>query len=188
MPAVDNVLTHRTVPFSTCEKCFDLDELIRVTRDPKEKVALFAQKRAHKANINAEKDSYYSRITKAVMQPEQYMSVIIDGADQKNNAVPHHAKEGKATSSLWKLPVHNMGAISHGRQCFSFLCNDSMKQGTNATIEVLHRVLLHTLKLEGKLPATLFLQLDNTTKQCKSKFLMAYLGACSNGSFSASSP
>ena len=52
-----------------------------------------------------------------------------------------------------------------------------MKQGTNATIEVLHRVLLHTLKQEGKLPATLYLQLDNTTKQCKSQFMLAYLGS-----------
>ena len=109
----DNVKTRRTVPFATCERCFELDELIRLTEDHNEKEAHFATKRVHKAEINAEKDSYYSRITKALMNPEQYMSVIIDGADQKNNGLPHHSKEGKATSSLWKLPGHNMGAISH---------------------------------------------------------------------------
>jgi hypothetical protein len=173
----ENVMARRTVPFATCETCFDHDESIRATKDPKQKVALFEKKREHKAFINGEKDSYYSRITKAVMNPEQCMSVIIDGADQKNNELPHHAKEGKATSGLWKLPVHNMGALSHGRQAFSFLCTDSMKQGTNATIEVLHRVLLHTRKQEGKLPGTLFVQLDNTTKQCKSQYMIAYLSS-----------
>jgi hypothetical protein len=134
-------------------------------------------KREHKAVINAERDSYYVRIAKATQNPEQFLSLIVDGADQKKNALPHHAKEGKGTSGLWKQPVHNYGVLSHGRQAFSFLCNDSMKQGTNVTIEVVHRVLLHTLKMEGKLPDVMFVQLDNTTKQCKSRYLMAYMAS-----------
>jgi len=173
----ENVLTRRTVPFATCDECFDLDEKIRDTGDSKKKVELFALERAHKDEINKARDAYYRRIVKATMNPEQYMSLIIDGADQKNNALPHHCKEGKATSALWKQPVHNMGVLSHGRQPFSFLCNDSMKQGTNVSVEALHRVLLHTKKQEGKLPPNLFLQLDNTCKQCKSQYMLGYLGS-----------
>ena len=51
-----------------------------------------------------------------------------------------------------------------------------MKQGVNVTIEALHRTLRAYEESGNSLPPTLYLQLDNTCKQNKSRFMMAYLG------------
>ena len=68
-----------------------------------------------------------------------------------------------------------IGAISHGRRAYMFVGNDKYNRRTSVTIEIVHRVLLETLEAEGGLPPVLHLQLDNTTKQCKSRYLMGCL-------------
>ena len=170
----ETVKTRRVVPFSTCDVCYSLDLKLDNTTDMRTKIRLFEEKRLHKARVNDERAEYYKRAAQAILFPAEYMSVIIDGADQKKNALPHSYREPKEASNLWKQPVHNMGAISHGRQAFCFLANDSMQMGSNATIEVLHRVCMITLEQEGCLPPHLFLQLDNTTRQCKSQYVKGY--------------
>ena len=57
-----------------------------------------------------------------------------------------------------------------------YLVPDHVKQGVNITIEVLQRALRAYETSGQQLPDTLYLQLDNTCKQNKSRFLMAYLG------------
>ena len=71
-----------------------------------------------------------------------------------------------------------MGALVHGHECHGFPFLTNIKHGTNITIETLHRVLLYHFELHNKVPftqRTLYLQLDNTTKQCKSKYMLCYL-------------
>lgn len=68
-----------------------------------------------------------------------------------------------------------MGCIAHGRKSYVYTILDSVKQGSNATLEVLHRVINDTYVNEGgKLPPKLYLQLDNTVKQCKNKYVLGY--------------
>ena len=57
-----------------------------------------------------------------------------------------------------------------------YLIPDHVKQGVNVTIEVLQRTLRAYEESGKTLPPELYLQLDNTCKQNKSRFLMAYLG------------
>ena len=71
-----------------------------------------------------------------------------------------------------------MGALVHGHECHGFTFLTNIKHGTNITIETLHRVLQYHFELNNRKPftqRTLFLQLDNTTKQCKSKFVLGFL-------------
>ena len=56
-----------------------------------------------------------------------------------------------------------------------FVANDKYNRRTNVTIEIVHLVLLETLEAENALPPALHLQLDNTTKQCKSRYLQGCL-------------
>lgn len=67
-----------------------------------------------------------------------------------------------------------MGCLVHGRQPYAFTFWDNFKHGTNVTIESMYRVLAD-LVLDGPLPPRLFLQLDNTSKQNKSKFMIGWL-------------
>ena len=96
----------------------------------------------------------------------------------------------------------------HGRHHAVYTLTDALKQGTNATIEIIQRELVKlekdgntqthsdtdigppppshylfsfSLQLyasQGKpLPRKLYLQLDNTSKQNKSKYMLGYLGS-----------
>lgn len=78
--------------------------------------------------------------------------------------------------AAWKIPVHLIACISHGRKTYGYTFFENIKHGNNLTIEVLFRVLLDTIKTEGRLPPTLFLQLDNTSKQCKGQYVMGFVG------------
>jgi len=69
-----------------------------------------------------------------------------------------------------------MGAIVHGYQVYGYTHIPNVKAGNNITIDVLHRVLVHQMHCrKGCLPHTLYLQLDNTSKQCKGQYVLGYL-------------
>lgn len=68
-----------------------------------------------------------------------------------------------------------MGSIAHGRGAYAHTFWDNFKHGTNVTIESIFRVLRDLVKGEP-LPPYLFLQLDNTAKQNKSRFMFGFLG------------
>jgi hypothetical protein len=66
--------------------------------------------------------------------------------------------------------------LIHGWEPQVYLIPDHVKQGVNVTIEVLQRALRAYEEGGKHLPDILYLQVDNTCKQNKSRFLMAYLG------------
>ena len=104
-----------------------------------------------------------------------FLSLIIDGADQQAYGLPHFCAKSKTTESMHKLPLHLMGVIVHGVGNYGFTYLPNIKGGNNVTIEVLHRVLTDLKKDRGFLPPVLYLQLDNTSKQNKGRFLLGYL-------------
>lgn len=69
-----------------------------------------------------------------------------------------------------------IGVLVHGWEPQVYLIPDHVKQGVNVTVETLQRTLRAYEESGRQLPPTLYLQLDNTCKQNKSRFLMAYLG------------
>ena len=71
--------------------------------------------------------------------------------------------------------MHILGCIVHGINTYAYTCPPHIAQGHNITIQVLYSVLLALLAQFGFLAPVLFLQLDNTTKQNKGRYLMAFL-------------
>ena len=125
--------------------------------------------------VRRERDSYYCRRRQAVEYPKEVLSIIIDGADQQVYGLPYYYQRTHGTDKCYKLPLHLMGVLVHGRGSFGITYPDSVKQGTNVTIDALHLALEETKKQDGPLPRKLYLQLDNTNKQCKNTFM---LGKC----------
>ena len=72
--------------------------------------------------------------------------------------------------------MHLMGVLVHGRDTYTFTVPGHLAQGNNVTIQSLWKVLVDIKQKEGKLPPVLYLQLDNTAKQCKSHYLFGFLG------------
>ena len=177
-PHLNHIRLRRWIPFSKCDTCTSLRNQIAETRDYKHRKILVRQLNAHLNEMSEERHSYYIRIAKAILNPEYYESIIVDGMDNKLNELPHEATMTSEGEKCWKLPIHVMGAIAHGRQAFTYLIPDHVKLGHNVTIECIHQVLLDRLHSQRfqKLAPVLFVQLDNTVRQCKGKYLFAYLG------------
>ena len=67
------------------------------------------------------------------------------------------------------------GVIVHGHWASLHTFNSVLPGGTNVTVEIMHRTL-QRLRDEGKpTPRILYVQLDNTCKDNKSKYVMSYL-------------
>ena len=103
------------------------------------------------------------------------LTISIDGADSSECNLPATCEVTKATSGPGKIKVHVTGALVHGREPRAFIGHDNVQQGSNVTIQALTEVLVRVRSDEGKLPSKLWLQLDNTTKQNKARFVIAWL-------------
>ena len=164
------------MPFAKCDQCSVHRERMSKTRDPAERKKLKAIQALHLERVRRERLSYAVRQRLSHSDPDRYLSVIIDGADSSPYMIPHFCYRSHRTDATPKVKMHVLGAIVHGRGTYAFTCPPHIAQGHNVTIQVLHEILVATQRIEGKIPPILNLQLDNTTKQNKGKYLVGYLG------------
>jgi hypothetical protein len=85
-------------------------------------------------------------------------------------------EKSHVSDQAWKMQLHLMGVIVHGRGTYAYTCPPHVAQGNNMTIAALWDTLVYLFKKDGKLPPILLLQLDNTSKQCKGQYLFGFLG------------
>ena len=117
-----------------------------------------------------ERSAYHYRIQKSI-QFKDSLSMVVDGAEMSRYGLPYFCQADKSTSEGWKIPTRMYGAMVHGEFAAAYLYPAHLPGGTNVMVEVIHRTL--TKLIEGseedgivrrKLPPTLYLQLDNTSK------------------------
>jgi hypothetical protein len=179
-PSTAKFKVRRYLPLSQCQTCVEFIDLRRECHTPETRLAIIAQERLHHEFIRREKTSYYTRRKQAICQVvsgrKQFGCCIMDACTQAVLALPHFVEIDKTSSEACKIPMHVMAALVHGFRPYAFIFTDNFKHGANITIECLHHVLTDMQQEDGSLPRTFYLQLDNTTKQCKNKFVIAYLG------------
>ena len=102
--------------------------------------------------VKHQREQYYLRRTIS-LRDTNYMSLIIDGADQKDYGLPHFHQSTHGTQKM-RMGVHVMGVLHHhsGKSIcaceliitvtapYAFTFLDNVKQGTNISIEVMHTV------------------------------------------------
>jgi len=116
-----------------------------------------------------ERSAYYNRVALAVHDPTNYMSLIIDGMAQHHCQLP---SAGNLTTYNNHMGQKLVGCINHGREFVIFRSyNNLAKTGANLTIHVISTMLERTLKKEGKLPATLFVQIDGGAENANTAVL-----------------
>ena len=164
------------LPFSKCTRCETNRNAREKTKDTAELVRLKKSLKKHLEFVRKERGTYYTRRGAAESNPQDSLSLIIDGADQNKYALPYTCQKSHATDGAWRMKIHTIGVIAHGRGTYCYTCPDHVAQGHNVTIQALHDTLVDIITNEGELPKKLVLQLDNTTKQCKGKYLFGYLG------------
>ena len=161
--------------FAKCSQCVEFRRLRSETPDRHLREKIKLREKAHLNKVRDERESYYQRQERARHYPGQFGSKIIDGSDNGNYALPYFNEKTYKSNTAWKIPLHVFGCLSHGLQPLIMTTLDNVKLGTNSTLEVLHQSLIHDYAKEG-LPEVLYLQLDNTTRQCKSRFIMGFMG------------
>ncbi|XP_053384146.1 uncharacterized protein LOC128550076 [Mercenaria mercenaria] len=105
-------------------------------------------------------------------EPDKYLSIILDGMDQKKTELPHYLYLSSFVSSLWKLKTHLVGVIVHGIGNYGFFDYYQYPHGSNLTIHC----LLSTLYMQkDSLPDTLYLQMDNCARENKNRYILGFL-------------
>lgn len=68
-----------------------------------------------------ERNAYMNRAALAHRAPHEYFSVAIDGMDQSKTELPNSKLRFKTLDTAWKLKVHIVGTMVHGRHPICFL-------------------------------------------------------------------
>jgi general stress protein 26 len=175
-PGLAHIICRSYLPFAKCNVCVRQRSLTSVRRTQEERENDAAETTRHLQEIKREKLCYYTHRSKARLNPQTYMSMIIDGADQSKYDLPFWCESSHASDETKRLKMHLYGVLVHGRRSYVFVSPDHEEQGQNSTIQCIWEVIVDQYFANGKkLPNVLFLQLDNTTKQNKGRFVMAFL-------------
>ena len=175
IPELRNIVLRKYLRFALCDECIELREKRRFARSYKEKIEIQKEETKHYAFVHEERTTYYIRRNAAIYFPQDYLSLIIDGADQSAYGLPHFIEIDKSSSNQLKIPVYLMGVLVHGYRTFGFTYLKNIKHGANIVIECLHHVLVDYKTNKGSIPPVIYLQLDNTSKQNKNKYMIGFL-------------
>ena len=177
VPSLQGIVLRKYLRFALCDMCIDFREKRRFATTDAERKEIKKMERIHHEFVHEERGTYYLRREHAVFYPTEFLSLIADGADQSAYGLPRFIEIDKTSSNVRKIPIYLMGVLVHGYRSFGFTYLKNIKHGTNIVIECLHHVLVDYKKNRGYIPPIVYIQLDNTWKQNKNKFMIGYL-AC----------
>lgn len=96
--------------------------------------------------------------------------------DQNATNLPHLKRVNKAAVNLWYLRTHLSGVIVQSFGSEGFLDFGQFPHDPNLTINVLLRLLIEKFQvLQDKLPGSLYIQLDNYSRENKNQCVLAFL-------------
>lgn len=108
-------------------------------------------------------------------------NTIVDGMDQSKTNLPNTKLIAKSTSSLWCLWTHVTGAILHTKASYvklvyCFVDFVQYPHDSNLTLTVIVNVLVNFAKT-NQFPEVLYLQMDNTCRENKNRFVLTFCAA-----------
>jgi hypothetical protein len=173
---ITHIKLRKHLLFALCDTCVDFRDLQLVHHTHTERLLLKKAQLEHHNFVKMERQLYYYRREKGANPLDDSMSMIVDAADQQKYALPYHHIATHSSQKSLRVPVHLMGVLIHGEAVHAYTYFENFKQGNNVTIEAIHSALCDKMAREGRLPSTLYLQLDNTSKQCKGRYMIGWLG------------
>ena len=171
-----DIKTPKIHRFSKCTACTQFDDILVRDQTSKGKIKrTIAARDRHIELVRFERKGYMERQNRAQNDPKNYCSIVIDGADQAAFGLPHFVYDTKDTVGH-KLKVKLVGLKEHGHipKICLYLMTEEFATGTNHVVETIHRWLNEKSK-HGPLPPTLYIQLDNSGRENKNRYQIAYL-------------
>ena len=119
---LDLYIIRRWIPFAKCGTCSDFKLKEKAEKDPQARKILQRMRNQdiHLREVEFERRAYYSNQCRAQCSPEIYLSLIIDGADQSDQELPHFHERSHSMDSVQKQKLHVYGALAHGRRAYAF--------------------------------------------------------------------
>lgn len=173
---LDHIKVRRAHGFTVCDEC---EQLRKAHHDAIVKSLptkhILEQKARHDAFISRERMAYTVKRDRARLEPSSYLSIIIDGADQSAFGLPHFVTSVKSARGH-SLKVKLIGLLHHAipNNLTLFTMTEDHETGANHIVETVHR-FINLYSSRGPLPRTLYVQLDNCSRENKNHYLMAYL-------------
>ncbi|XP_006815072.2 uncharacterized protein LOC102804474 [Saccoglossus kowalevskii] len=163
--------------FAKCTICTNLKELYEKATTNFEREKINGLLKLHMDQVEKERKRYHYHREKAEKEPEELLTIIIDGMDQNKTDLPHLMTEDKATSNLLKLRTHITGSIVHtgvtsGKIPFAHIDVNQIPHDSNLTMNILLDVLS---EVKTHLAKVLYLQLDNCFRENKNRFLLSLM-------------
>ena len=155
-----------------CDTCCTLYELMKVSNSYADFQKLEQFKVLHRMEVTTQKAAYYANRRLAEVQPETYMSIIIDGMQQSHSELPYF---GNQKEYPYRVVQHIEGCKQHGfGNCF-YRTFPHVKHGVNLTLTCLVDQIAmrqkYCLDNNLKFPTHLFLQIDGGPENTAKPFL-----------------
>jgi hypothetical protein len=109
-------------------------------------------------------------------EPDQYMSLIIDGMDQNTTWVPKFKQSVKGIESRY-IKTHLCGVLVHGIGLHCHVWIDAHhKHDSNQVVTSIMEVIKDVKRRRGRLPPYLRIQADNCGRENKNVYILALCG------------
>ncbi len=164
--------------FAKCSTCVKLQKFVHDAASARDfkSLAIYRKKKSeHNGLIAMERREYKKKRDKAKLQPDQYLSIIVDGADQSAFGLPHFMIKTKDDGGH-SLKVRLIGLLEHNQRnkLRLFTLTEEYPTGANHVVEAIHRFLTERIN-RSVLPRTFYIQVDNCTKENKNRYMFSYI-------------
>ena len=123
----------------------------------------------HRADFMADRNLYQHRKKQSEIYPQLYMSIITDGMQQTHCELPYSGN--KVPTGANKLKQHLQGVTTHFRRTRMYRALDHIFLGSNACIYTLLCAIEEAYEFYGRLPRTLYVQIDGGSENANYVFL-----------------
>lgn len=181
-----HVVIHKHKKFSQCVTCFLFKQLMAKCTNPQDKKDIRAHRKKHFDTVFGERLIYHIGRNWAKYNPEQALSLILDGQTKWRTQGPTMSRQlGSGWhpdfeafgQQLYGCLVHALpNDEAHKGGFFGYMVDDSVKGGGNVTCEIIYNTLLKLQEHREVWPPLCDIRLDNTTSDNKNKCVFGFMG------------
>jgi hypothetical protein len=163
----------KTSRFSKCNTCWEYKNFKQSVPIEELREASSNEYRVHLDIVMEERMEYNRGRTAAISQPDEYLSLIIDGMDQNTTWVPSFRQSVKGIESRY-LKTHLCGVLVHGIGLYCHIWIDAHhKHDNNQVVTSIMKVLQDVKRRRSRLPPHLRIQADNCGRENKNVYMLA---------------
>lgn len=153
---------------SKCPQCKEFLADLKLCKDLDDVKEVRRRRSVHIQEVREERDQYHKHRNMAVDHPDSWMSLIIDGMDQKKTDIPRACGKRDRDDGKDVIKTRVIGVKVHGFGNFFYVTPPDIPHDTNTTWSIILDVL-NRLHGHREFPPSLWIQMDNTTADNKTK-------------------